>query len=90
MKGNGIMEIKRYKIQVVGSDYYGYIVDFPQMNGLISIDEVSGDASFITFDEIKEATEHVTNIDEFVDHMKVVAAQEFTATCEVIGTYEEN
>jgi hypothetical protein len=96
MKGNGIMEIKRYKIQVVGQENSGYIVDFPQMKGLISIDVVSGSASFITFDEIKEATiedghgEVVTNIDEFVDHMKVVAAQEFTATCEVIGTYEES
>ena len=82
------MEIKRYKIQVVGDENYGHIADFPQMNGLISIDEVSGNASFISFDEIGEAAEHVTNIDEFVDHMKVVVAQEFTATCEVIGTYE--
>ena len=83
-------DVKRYKIQVEGNENFGYIVDFPQMNGLISIDVVSGDSSFISFDEIKEATDgaNVSNIDDFVAHMKLITDSEFTATCEVIGTYE--
>jgi hypothetical protein len=94
MRGNGIMEIKRYKIQVEGNENFGYIVDFPQMNGLISIDSASGDASFMTFDQIKEVNitsghvKIVTNIDEFVSHMKLVTDSTFTTTCEMIGTYE--
>lgn len=91
MKGNGMKEIKRYKIQVIGSDYYGCLVDIPQLKGCVSVDKETGEHTFCSYSEMQEATgESISTVEDFVEWMKNNVKEEVEISYEVIGTYEES
>lgn len=85
------MKIKKYKIQVVGEENYGYSLDVPQSKGVLCFSDFTEEVVFAKYEDIQEELLiPITCIEEFVQAMVDSEDAEFEVSYEVIGTYEEN
>lgn len=83
-----MMEIKKYKTQVVGTDKIGYAVDVPQLKGVLCLSE-GEDEVFATYEELgEELGMSITCIEDFIRILSDSAEGDFEVSYEVIGTYE--
>lgn len=88
MKGIGIMEIKKYKTQVVGIDRIGYAVDVPQLKGVLCLSE-DEDEVFATYEELgEEIGMPITCIEDFIRILSESVEEEIEVSYEVVGTYD--
>ena len=85
------MEIKQYKIRVVGEESFGYSLDIPQAKGALCFSDLRDAVVFSKYEDIQEELQKpITCIEEFVQAIVDSEDVELDVSYEVIGTYEES